>query len=255
MAIDIIKIGSYTIHGYGLMIGLGFFFAIMYGMYVAKKTGLNDDLFFNMAIAVLVFGWLGGKLLYCIVEIKDFIKAPLSLLGSEGFVVYGGIISGIFTIFIYSKVKKADFLRYIDLFAQSVPINQCFGRIGCFLAGCCYGRKTDSIFGVVFPEGCLAPAGVKLIPTQLISAVGDGIIFLIVAFVANKTFKDENKKGLSAALYLSLYGLGRFFVEFFRSDRRGSVGMLSTSQFISLFIFAGGIYFVLRICNVLKAKR
>ena len=257
MAVDIIKIGAYTVHGYGLMIGLGFLTCILYGMFRAKKSGLNDDLFFNMAVAVLVFGWLGGKILYCIVEIKEFIANPLALLGSEGFVVYGGILSGIFTIFIYSKIKKVDFLRYIDLFAESVPINQCFGRVGCFLAGCCYGRRTDAFYGVIFPEGCLAPAGVKLIPTQLISAFGDALIFIAIAIASNVISKNgtiNNKmKGFSAALYLSLYGIGRFFVEFLRNDRRGNVWFLSTSQFISLFICAAGIVAIC--CISVNAKK
>lgn len=260
MAVDIIKIGAYTVHGYGLMIGLGFLVCILYGMFRAKRTGLNDDLFFNMAVAVLVFGWLGGKVLYCIVEFNEFIKNPLGLLGSEGFVVYGGIISGILTIFIYSKIKKVSFLKYIDLFAEAVPINQSFGRIGCFLAGCCYGRRTEAFYGVIFPEGCLAPAGIKLIPTQLISAFGDALIFIIIAVTANMINKNEKIKnrmsGLMAALYLSLYGIGRFLVEFLRNDRRGNVGWLSTSQFISLFICAAGIAAVCYIsANAKKAAK
>lgn len=237
MAIDLFSIGKFTVHGYGLMIALGFLAAITYGTWQAKKLKLNDDALYNLAIFVLLFGWLGGKILFCIVEIKDFIKSPLAVLGSEGFVVYGGILSGILTIVIYCKIKKLDFLSYIDVIATATPINQALGRVGCFLAGCCYGRETTSHFGVVFPEGCMAPAGVKLLPTQLFSAAGDFLLFIVLFILINK----KQKRGTCTAVYLIGYSIGRFIVEIFRNDARGAVGSLSTSQFISLFMLVGGI--------------
>lgn len=234
MAIDLFSIGRFTVHGYGLMIGLGFLFAVILGSMRAKKIGLSADDFTNIAIWVLVIGFLGGKILFLIVEYRDFFNDPLSIIKSEGFVVYGGIITGILAIYVYCKVKKLEFLRYIDLFATFVPINQAMGRIGCFCAGCCYGRQTDSPIGVVFPEGCLAPAGVKVLPTQLFMAAGDFAIFAIMLMYTKK----DRKPGQATILYLLLYGVGRFIIEFFRNDYRGSVGILSTSQFISIILIA-----------------
>ena len=241
MAIDLLKIGSFTIHGYGLMIGFGFLAAILIACYRARKVGLNDDFIFNMAIFTLVFGWMGGKLLFIIVEFKNFLSNPLGILGSSGFVVYGGIISGILTIFIYSKIKKINFFDYIDIIAPSVSVNQAFGRVGCFMAGCCYGRVTDSKIGVIFPENSLAPAGVRVLPTQLFSAVGDALIFFLLIMYA----KRKPKKGMVTALYLMLYAVGRFLIEFLRDDDRGTVGILSTSQFISLIMFVVSIGLIL----------
>lgn len=232
MAIDLFSIGKFTIHGYGLMIALGFVLALCYATWQCKKSGLDDDLFFNLGISVLLFGWLGGKILFCLVEFKDFIKSPLSVLGSEGFVVYGGIISGAITIYVFCKIKRLDFLRYIDVMVAAVAINQSLGRVGCFLAGCCYGRPTDSGIGVIFPEGCMAPAGIKLLPTQLFSAAGDLALFIILFLIINN---KKYKKGIPLSVYLMGYAIGRFVIECFRSDARGSVGVLSTSQFISLF--------------------
>ena len=233
MAIDLFTIGKITIHGYGLMIGLGFLAAVLIGCYRAKLQGLSSDLFSSMAICVLIFGFLGGKLLFLIVEFKNFLANPLGALGSSGFVVYGGIITGLLTIYFFCKIKKISVMSYADLIAPSIAINQGFGRIGCFMAGCCYGKQTDSCIGVIFPEGCLAPAGVKLIPTQLISAIGMLIIGIALIIIARKT----KYKGVITGLYLLLYSIGRFIIEFFRNDYRGTVGFLSTSQFISLFIF------------------
>ncbi|MBR4169691.1 MAG: prolipoprotein diacylglyceryl transferase [Lachnospiraceae bacterium] len=233
MAIDLFSIGRFTVHGYGLMIGIGFLLGVLIGNYRAKLRGLSPDHLTNIAIFVLLFGFMGGKLLFIIVEYKDFFTDPLGALGSEGFVVYGGIITGILTIMIYCKIKKISTLTYMDLFVPSVAINQGIGRIGCFLAGCCYGRETDSPIGVVFPEGCLAPAGVKLIPTQLFSAAGMLLIAVGLILYARKA----KYRGTVTGYYLLSYSIGRFIIEFFRNDYRGSVGVLSTSQFISIFIF------------------
>ena len=247
MAIDLFSIGKFTVHGYGLMIALGFLFALIYATWQCKKSGLNDDYLFNLAMFVLIFGWMGGKLLFIIVEFKEFFKSPLAVLGSEGFVVYGGIISGLITILVYCRMKKIDTFRYIDVIVAGVAINQGFGRIGCFLAGCCYGRPTTSRIGVVFPEGCMAPAGVKLIPTQLISAAADFLMFIILFAILNS---KKYKKGVPVGVYLTGYAIGRSIIECFRSDARGAVGSLSTSQFISIFVgLAGIIYLIFIIKN------
>lgn len=249
MAIDLFSIGKFTIHGYGLMIALGFLFALIYGNWQCKKQGLDDDFFFNLAMFVLIFGWLGGKVLFIIVEFKQFLASPMSVIGSEGFVVYGGIISGIATIYVYCKLKKANFFEYIDIIAAGVAINQCLGRVGCFLAGCCYGRETTSALGVVFPEGCMAPAGVKLLPTQLFSAGADLLMFVVLFILINN---KKYIKGVPTAVYLIGYAIGRSIIECFRSDARGAVGVLSTSQFISIFMGIVGV--ILLICIVKKNK-
>ncbi len=246
MAIDLFSIGRFTVHGYGLMIGLGFLAAVFTGCYLAKRRGLSDSDFTNIAILVLLIGFAGGKLLHIIVEFRAFLTDPMSVIGSEGFVVYGGIITGIATIFVYCKVKKLEFLKYIDLFATVVPVNQALGRIGCLLAGCCYGLPTKSRFSLVFPEGCIAPANIRLIPTQPIMAAGNFIIFVTLTVMY---LKCEYIPGVATSLYLMMYSAGRFVIEFFRDDERGAVGALTTSQFIALFTFAAGaalLVFVLR---------
>jgi phosphatidylglycerol:prolipoprotein diacylglycerol transferase len=283
------SIGKLNIPGYGFMIGIGFIVALIIGELRAKKKGLDKECVLDMAIIAIVTGFLGAKLLFVIVNFRDFLDAPLSLLGSSGFVVYGGIIAGVACCILYCHFKKIKFLQYFDIIMPEVAIAQGFGRIGCFLAGCCYGRVTTSSFGVVFPADSFAPSGVKLIPTQLISAVGDFVIAAVLIIIAdivvvrfsNKTEIEEHQNlesdisnlenqninqnneteqnpnqnieigksgkldglqnGAIGAIYLILYGIGRFAIEFLRDDLRGAVGALSTSQFISLFIVAGGI--------------
>lgn len=219
------------------MIGIGVLLCIVMGMRRAKKNGLSEDAVIDIAIFGLIAGFLGAKILYVIVEWKQLLADPLSVLGSEGFVVYGGIIAGVLAAIIYCKRKKLVFLEYFDLCSASIALAQGFGRIGCFLAGCCYGRETTSSLGVIFPEGGLAPAGVKVLPTQLFSSAGDfGIMFVLLWH-----YHHRKRVGDTGFLYMLLYGIGRFGIEFLRNDNRGEVGIFSTSQFISLFIIAAAI--------------
>ena len=246
---EILTIGKFTIYGYGLMIGIGFLTAVLVAMYRAKKQGLKQEAILDIAIYCLISGILGGKLLYVIVEWERFIKDPWAILGSSGFVVYGGIVLGVAVGVTYLKIKKQPVNPYFDLVMPEIAIAQGIGRIGCFLAGCCYGAPTDGAWGVVFPEGSLAPAGIKLIPTQLIMSAGDLLIAAILIL-----FSQKNKvAGNVGAMYLVLYGAGRFCIEFLRNDSRGAVGALSTSQFISIFIVVIGIG--LMVFNILKAKK
>ncbi len=243
MKIELFNIGGVSVHSYGLMIGIGFLLALIMGCVRAKKQGLNDDAIIDIAIIAALGGFAGAKLLFVIINFKEFLKSPMAVLGSAGFVVYGGIISGVLVSVIYCHVKKLKFMEYFDLVMPEVALAQGFGRIGCFLAGCCYGRETDSAFGVVFPENSMAPAGVKLIPTQLISAAGDFIIAGVLVWIAYRFLNKEKKliAGDVGCIYLLMYGVGRFAVEFLRNDYRGAVGFLSTSQFISVFIVALGV--------------
>ena len=157
---------------------------------------------------------------------------------SDGFVVYGGIIGGVLGGYVLSRIKHISFFQYADLVMPSVALAQGFGRIGCFLAGCCYGMPTHSHFAIVFHNSDFAPNNIPLVPTQLISSGLDFLHCLLLLYAAKKC----KKQGQVVSLYLICYSLGRFVLEFFRGDlNRGAVGSLSTSQFISLFIFAAGV--------------
>lgn len=234
---DLFSIGPFNVHGYGLMIAIGVLAALFIAEARAKKRDMNADVLYPLTLVCVVFGFASAKILFCIVEWRQFLENPLQLLTGNGFVVYGGIIGGVLAAFLYCRLKKLNFWEYFDIVLPSVAVAQGFGRIGCFLAGCCYGRETDCFLGIVFTHSDYAPNGVKMLPTQLFSAAG---MFLIAGFLFWYA-KKERKKGQVGALYLILYSIGRFMIEFFRDDYRGAVGFLSTSQFISLFILATGV--------------
>ena len=243
MKIDIFTIGKLTIHGYGLMIGIGILCCVFLACRRAPKKGLSADYIMDIAIYGIIDGFLGAKLLYIVIEFKSFIQNPLELLGSNGFVVYGGIIAGVLAAMVYCRIKNIVFMDYFDLAAPSIALAQGFGRIGCFLAGCCYGRETESFLGVVFPENSMAPAGVKVLPTQLFSSAGDFIIMVLLLVYSSK----PRKTGETGTLYITLYAVGRFLIEFLRNDDRGGLWILSTSQWISLVMLILAVVLTVRI--------
>ena len=134
-------------------------------------------------------------------------------------------------------IRRNHFVSYFDLVMPAVSMAQGFGRLGCFFAGCCYGRETDAWYGITFTHSDFAPNGVKLIPTQLISSPGDFLFCGNLLWYAAK----KQKPCRGASIYMLLYGMGRFLIEFLRDDYRGSLGIFSTSQIISFGVVALGV--------------
>lgn len=236
--INDIQIGPLTLHMYGIMIAIGYVSALFICEKRAKKRDMNTDVLYGIFWCAVIGGALGSKILYYTVNIKDVIADPSIILNFQnGWVVYGGIIGGVLASFLYCKIKKVDFVAYLDLVLPAVAFAQGCGRIGCFFAGCCYGRETTSPLGITYWQSDFAPNGVKLVPTQIYSSIGDfAMAFLLMAYA-----KKEPAKGRVAAGYCILYSIGRFVIEIFRNDYRGEYGPFSTSQLISIFILAIGI--------------
>lgn len=248
---ELFHIGPFTIYGYGLMIAIGVFAAYFVAERRAKKSGLRDDLVFNLVIWCLIGGFLGAKVLYLITQFKNILAGETGIMElATGFVVYGGIIGGTVGGYLFCKKSKLTFMKYFDLAMPSVALAQGFGRIGCFLAGCCYGKPTDSVIGITFHTSEFAPNNIKLMPTQLISSGLDFLLFFGLILFAKRKKAD----GQVGSLYLMAYSVGRFILEYYRGDLvRGSVGELSTSQFIAIFSFIfGAVLFVL--CGKKKQK-
>ncbi len=236
MCNDWFSIGPFTFHGYGACIAIGLLLALWLACFRAKKKGLSEDHCYSIVFVTAIFGFLGAKIMYVIVEWKDFIANPRYFFSSSGFVVYGGITGGTLAVLIYCLIKKISFIDYLELCFPSVALAQGFGRLGCFCAGCCYGKETDSWIGIAFKHSLYAPNNVKLIPTQLISAGGDFLNMALLLIIA----KHSRKKGVVTGCYVLFYSIGRFLVEMLRDDDRGVVGSLSTSQFYGIFTFIIG---------------
>lgn len=239
---DWFSIGPLTVHGYGVMIAVGILAASWLATKLCKEYKLDYENIDSFIIFVIVVGYAFSKLTYCLTVFDQFLSDPLSVLGSGGWVVYGGILGGLLAALIWCKWKKWKFMDYFQVLMPCVSLAQGFGRIGCFFAGCCGGAVTDAWYGIQFPATSLAwNTTQKIIPTQLLSSAGD---FLIFAFLMYNLKKGKHPED-TGAWYLILYSVGRFLIEFLRGDLiRGGIGPFSTSQFISLFVVVLGTYMI-----------
>ena len=238
MRITLFEIFGIQIKSYGLMIAIGIIVAAMLFINKGKKKNYDEDSLLNLIIFAVIGGVLGGKALFIITECKNILADPDILLNfGYGFVVYGAIAGGALAMYLYCRHKKWNIIEMLDMTVPGLAIAQGFGRIGCFLAGCCYGAPTDLPLGVVFPANSLAPSGIHLHPTQIYSSIFDFILGIFLLYYSKKQRKD----GKILGMYLIIYSVGRFLVEFLRNDPRGNVGFLSTSQFIAIFTLVLGI--------------
>ena len=235
------SIGKINVYGYGTMIALGLILCFTMACIRAKKYKIDPDTIFNAGIIGVIFGLIGAKITYWIVNLKSVIADPSMLLDlGGGFVVYGGLILGVLAaVFYLKKIKKTTVLDKLDLAMPSIALGQGVGRIGCFLAGCCYGKTAPegAWYAVTFPADSLAPSGVPLVPIQLISSI---LLLLLMGILLVMT-KKQRARGTVVAAYMVLYSLGRFYVEFYRDEPRGNVWIFSTSQFIAIFVVIAGI--------------
>jgi len=238
------RLGPITIYTYGLFIflgvGLGFFFSLR----MAKRLGFDPKKFSDLIFWFILGGFLGSRIVYIIVEWRWFLDNPIQVAFSRsGFVFYGSALGGLITFYYLTKKYRFDFLKTADIVALYVPLAHSFGRVGCFFYGCCYGAPTNSFLGVQFPKD--SPAGFlqcKVLPTQLISALGLLLIFLLLAAISKKKKFD----GQIMFFYFLFYGVFRFIIEFFRVDPRGAIAIFSTSQVIALFFVLISTFFLIR---------
>ena len=237
---------------FGLMMLAGMLAAFGLLWFTRRIIRFTEDTLLSCALWAIISGFAGSKILYWIVGMDQFLADPLFFIINirEGFVFYGALIGGVLGIFFYSFRKKQPFFAFMDLFAPSLTLAHAFGRIGCFCAGCCYGSVTHSFLGVRFPAESLAPSGVSLLPTQVLESAF--LFLLAVALVW--LLKKRRTFGTVTGWYLILYGMWRFFIEFYRGDDRGTVGMLSTSQFIAIFMLAAGVTLLILISRGIVSR-
>lgn len=241
----IFSFGSLHVYSYGLMIAIGILVAYSHIERKFKKLGKSTKNFEWFFFSAVGGGFLGSKILYWITRLPDIPNDPTILTNlGDGWVVYGGIIGGMVAGWLYCKNHGMNFWETFDLVIPDVALAQGFGRIGCFLAGCCYGIEMQNAFSVVFPPESLAPSGVELFPSQLVMSAFDFALFFFLEWFSKK----KKFNGEVGAVYLMIYSIGRFVIEFFRGDLiRGVVNGLSTSQYIAILtatfgaavIFAG----------------
>ncbi len=238
------EVGGLTVHSYGFMIALGALAGVAYMAIQGKKdVGLTFDQANSLFLYIFIAAFVGGKLFLFFEDPSRYAHAPKKLFTGSGFVFYGSFLLAIPTMLWYFRKHKLNTYKMLDVMAVSTCLVHMFGRVGCFLAGCCYGTPTDGVLGVIFTDPlCHAePKNVPLHPTQLYEA---GYIFLVMVVLL---FLRTRRKfyGQLFLLYLMLYAVGRSVLEIFRGDEaRGYVikNYVSHSQFIAFLIILTVLY-------------
>jgi phosphatidylglycerol:prolipoprotein diacylglycerol transferase len=245
---------------YGLMLAVGLTLGILVDLYFAKRSTL-DSLDVEQAMVYAGVGaFLGAKILYLLTVLPDLIEKAdvlfssfdyIFMLLSRGLVFYGGLIGGLSALIVFCKTQRIDVWEMFAAILPGVPLAHSIGRIGCFLAGCCYGVPADPPWGVFFKPGSAAPAQVSLFPIQLLEAALNMLLFIALFIFARK----RRKPGYVPAFYLIGYSVQRFILEFFRYDvQRGVYFGLSTSQWISAVLLAAAVLMIILPNRRKKAK-
>lgn len=241
------EIGGITVYSYGFMIALGVIGAVAYLFYQGRKdVGLTFDQANTLFLLIFIAAFVGGKFFLLLENPSLYLNSPAKLFTGRGFVFYGSFLFAIPTMLWFFKRNKLNTYKMLDVMAIVTCIVHMFGRIGCFMAGCCYGKPTDGPLAITFTsEACQAPVNVPLVPTQLLEA---GYILLVMILLLVIKSRFQKFYGQLFLLYLILYAIGRSVLEIFRGDAaRGFVidGYLSHSQFIALIIIGvtGYVYF------------
>ena len=244
------------LYSYGLLIALGGVASARFWWTRRARMGLRrEDDFWRLLNAVLLGGFLGGRVLFLFEYTRpfsaDFWRAAVSF--SEGFSVLGAFVGVVAAVWWAARKAKAPLWPLLDYVCAAAPLWHAFGRLGCFMAGCCYGRPTDEPWGVAFrdPASLIEPSlrGVPVHPTQLYEAAPDAVLAaLLILVVLPKIEKGRQPAGTAAACYFLGYAAIRFVTEFFRGDVIPVAGLgLTAAQGLCVVMALAAIGIYLRI--------
>lgn len=225
-----------AVYSYGAMLAIAFLFGISLASRRARKVGLNPNQIVDLCLLILITSIIGARLLYVGQnwDYYQFHRLEIIMIQRGGLVYYGGLIFGFLGALLFIRWKKWRMWQVADILAPSIALGQAFGRIGCFLNGCCFGTLTSLPWGVQFPDK--SPAALEfgplhlVHPTQLYSSLLNFALFLFLLWF------DRRRKfeGQTIVVYLLAYGVIRFAIEFLRGDNPSMVAFLTLSQIISL---------------------
>jgi phosphatidylglycerol:prolipoprotein diacylglycerol transferase len=250
---ELFRIHNFPVNTYGVLLALAFLLALVVAARLAARDGLPRERIYDLGLWLLLAAIVGSKALMFAVE-PEYRANPLHFLSLDflrsGGVFYGGFIAAVATAVVLVRRFKLPWWKTADAFAPAIALGQAIGRQGCFAAGCCWGKPTTKPWGVQFTEAgheiTGVPVDAHLHPTQLYESFGALAIFLFLLWLHRRKIFS----GQVVLCYGVLYATLRFTVEFFRDDPRGDLfGLttltgLSTSQLISLVVFAASLFFL-----------
>jgi len=233
---------GHQISGYAVMGLIGFAAAVLFLLIMCRRARFSFDDAIYIFVIAMIGVMIGAKILYLITALPEIVSDwtlitsdPFHYIGayfSGGMVFYGGLLGGLLAAAWAARYFHIDLPNHFDIFVPAIPLFAGFGRMGCLMEGCCYGKETDSVCHVVFQQSLFAPNNVPLIPTQLYEAIFDFALFVVLVFAGRK----QKRIPRLLTVYLFSYASFRFLIEFFRGDLVRGVWFLSTSQWISVSI-------------------
>jgi len=253
------QIGSFSLPTYGALVAVAFLTALWLTSRFAKERGVNSEKVVNLGVYCALTGMLGAKILMIVLD-PGYRAHPEDIFTRETLqsagIFYGGFIAALVFAYFYMRRQKLPVLATADLFAPGVAIGHGIGRLGCFAAGCCWGKPTTLPWAVTFTDKnntTGVPLGVPLHPTQIYEALAEVVICLVLV----RLLKRKHQDGSVIGMYLLLYGLVRFAVEFLRvhdgSNPLG--GPFVLEQWISLAVAVGGAWLLSRRGEASPASR
>ena len=234
------EVGRFPVYTYGVLLAAAYLLGLQFALMRARTRGLDPNRVMDLGIWIIISALAGAKLLLLVVEFDTFSHNPRELLGllRSGGVFYGGLIAAVAVALWYLRRHKMPMWTVTDVFAPGIALGHVIGRMGCFFAGCCFGRPTDVPWAITFhsvyaAQNAGTPLDRPLHPTELYEAGAELLILLVLVATERK---GRPFPGRTFWGYMFLYAVSRFIIEFYRGDPRGTVGMFSTSQFLSLIL-------------------
>jgi len=241
----VFSIGAFQLHSYGVMAAAGFLLASWVLSRNCRYAGITADQASNMLLISLISGIAGARIFYVVQFFHQFRSDLWRIfrIDQGGLVFYGGLLFALVWLWVYSRCKKIDFVRSLDLFTPAIAIAHFCGRIGCFLHGCCFGAPTRMPWGVVYPAGSIPFArygSQALHPVQLYEAAGSLVLTALYIFLLRKA-----PRGVVLSAYMILYGGMRFLDELVRGDNPRVLWGMTPAQLIGVVFVPCGIGFML----------
>jgi phosphatidylglycerol:prolipoprotein diacylglycerol transferase len=234
------ELGPATIYTYGVLLAAAYLVGLQLAIRRARARGLDQTRVLDLGIYIIISALVGAKLLLLVVDFQSFAQNPRAIidLARSGGVFYGGLVLAVVVALWYIRRIRLPLWTTCDVFAPGIALGHVVGRMGCFFAGCCYGKPTTVPWAITFTnvqaaENVGTPLNIPLHPTQLYEAGAEALILFILLATERR---GKSYPGRTFWLYMLLYAISRFIIEFYRGDPRGAVLALSTSQFISVLL-------------------
>lgn len=236
----LLELGPLTVYSYGVLLAAAYLLALYVAVRRGRRFGLDGDRVLDLGIYIIISALVGAKLLLLVVDFDYFRRQPAELwtLARSGGVFYGGLVLAFLVGMWYMRRHRMNVWLTADAIAPGIALGHVVGRMGCLLAGCCYGRPTTLPWGITFTDPFAAtnvgtPLNIALHPTQLYEAAAE-LLILALLLVAERRWRTF--AGWTFWVYIFLYGVSRFAIEFLRGDPRGATMGFSTSQAISVVL-------------------